>query len=195
MMKSFAIAGLLTVALGSAACSSSTTSPVTPSPLAPTGPVAERPGVPPGQAATQTIAKIAAGDPTFSYLVAALDKAGLVGVFDEQRRYTVFAPTNDAFDAAARAFGYANGPALLAALDVKTLTSILTYHVTRGDRKATSVLAAGQLGMLDGNTALVTVEEGQAKIENANIIQTDIRASNGYIHVIDAVILPPSLRQ
>jgi len=67
--------------------------------------------------------------------------------------------------------------------------------VTRGDRKSTSVLAAGQLVMLDGNTAHVTVEEGVARIENAAIVQTDIRAANGYIHVIDAVILPPALRK
>jgi uncharacterized surface protein with fasciclin (FAS1) repeats len=71
---------------------------------------------------------------------------------------------------------------------------VLTYHVTRGDRNSTSVLAAGSVRMLDDNTARVMVNGGVPMIENANIVATDIRASNGTIHVIDAVLLPPSLR-
>jgi uncharacterized surface protein with fasciclin (FAS1) repeats len=147
-----------------------------------------------GRAALPTIAGVAVGNADFSTLVAALVKADLVATFDGAVHYTVFAPTNAAFDRAAKAFGLASGPALVDALDVPTLVSVLTYHVTPGDRNATSVVAAGSLRMLDGNTATVTVASGGARIENAAILATDIRASNGLVHVIDEVLLPPALR-
>jgi len=147
-----------------------------------------------GRSSLPTIAGIAVANADFSSLVAALSKAGLVETFDGDRHYTVFAPTNAAFDAAAAAFGYADGPALIAALDVETLKSILTYHVTRGDRNSKSVLAAGSLRMLDDNWTTTRIQAGVATIDDAEIIATDIAASNGLVHVIDAVILPPSLR-
>lgn len=183
------------VLAGTVACNSST--PVSPSGSpAPVEAAAvsgadARPGV--GRNALPTITAIAAGNADFSTLVAALDKAGLVEFFDTQRQFTVFAPTNAAFDAAAAAFNLADGPALVAALDVQTLTSILTYHVTRGDRNATSVLAAGSLVMLDGSRAVVSATGGTATIAGAPILATDIRASNGVVHVIGAVMLPPGL--
>jgi uncharacterized surface protein with fasciclin (FAS1) repeats len=192
MLKTAAAAVLAIAAFGTAACSSSTPSPITPS-MTNAASTADRSGT--GRATEPTIAQIAIGNPAFSTLVSALVKAGLAETFNGRPNYTVFAPTNDAFDAAARAFGLADGPALVAALDVRTLTSVLTYHVTNGSRISTSVVAAGQLQMLDGNTARVTVEGGTARIENAAIVATDIRASNGYVHVIDAVLLPPSLRK
>jgi transforming growth factor-beta-induced protein len=148
-----------------------------------------------GRSSLPSIAGIAVANPDFSTLVAALQKAGLVETFDGARHYTVFAPTNAAFDAAAAALGIGGGGAgLVAALDSATLTSVLTYHVTRGDRNSTSVLAAGRLKMLDGNTTAITVSGGAAKIDNASIVAVDIRASNGIVHVIDGVLLPPSLR-
>jgi len=147
-----------------------------------------------GRSSLPTIAGIASANADFSTLVAALAKAGLVEAFDGDRHYTVFAPTNTAFDTAAAAFGYVDGPALIAALDVETLTSILTYHVTLGDRNSKSVLAAGTLRMLDGNWTTTRIESGVATIDDAEIVATDIAASNGLVHVIDAVILPPSLR-
>jgi len=147
-----------------------------------------------GRSSLPTIAGIAAANADFSTLVAALAKAGLVETFDGNRHYTVFAPANAAFDAAAVAFGYADGPALVAALDVETLTSILTYHVTLGDRNAKSVLAAGTLRMLDDNWTTIRIQAGVATIDDVEIVATDIAASNGLVHVIDAVLLPPSLR-
>jgi uncharacterized surface protein with fasciclin (FAS1) repeats len=184
MLKSLAVAALAVAALGTAACSSSSSSPVSPSMSTGGG----------SSASMQTIKSIAVSNPNFTTLVQALVKANLADAFDGSASYTVFAPTNAAFDAAAKAFNLADGPALVAALDVPTLTAVLTYHVTTGSRDASSVLAAGQLTMLDNNTARVSTQSGAAKIENATITATDIRASNGYIHVIDAVILPPSLR-
>jgi len=177
-MRHFVITALTAAAVGTAACNSSSTSPMAPTPA---------PAVP-------TIAGIAANNPSFSTLVSALSKAGLVGTFDGTQRFTVFAPTNDAFDAAARAFGFADGPALVSALDVGSLTAILTYHVTAGDQSAATVISTGAVHMLDGNVATVANVNGAARIENATIVSTDIQASNGLIHVIDAVLVPPALR-
>lgn len=146
-----------------------------------------------GRSSLPTIAGIASGDSSFSTLVSALGKAGLVATFDGNRHFTVFAPTNTAFDNAAAAFGYADGPALVTALDVDTLTAILQYHVTLGDRNSKSVLAAGTLRMLDDNWTTIRMTAGVATIDDAEIVATDFRASNGYVHVIDAVMLPPSL--
>jgi uncharacterized surface protein with fasciclin (FAS1) repeats len=178
---------------GSIACNSGT--PVSPSNAAEGGAasVGAADGNPGGRSALPTITAIAAANPDFSTLVAALAKAGLVETFDSQRHFTVFAPTNAAFDAAAAAFGLPDGPALVAALDVPTLTRVLTYHVTRGDRNATSVVSAGSLLMLDGNRATVSTAGGAPTIAGAPILVTDIRASNGMVHVIGAVMLPPGL--
>lgn len=192
MFRFAAPAVLVVAALGAVACSSTSSSPVAPSMTAAAS-TADATGT--GRSSEPTIAQIAIGNPAFSTLVSALVKANLADTFNGRPNYTVFAPTNDAFDAAARAFGLADGPALVEALDVPTLTAVLTYHVTRGSRNSTSVVSAGQLTMLDGNIARITVEGGKAKIENATIVATDVRASNGYVHVIDAVILPPALRK
>lgn len=172
--------------VGSAACTSSSTSPTTPSAVS--GASAE------GRAQLPTIAGIAVGNSDFSTLVAALSKAGLVATFDGNTHYTVFAPTNAAFDAAAEAIlgAGSTGLDLVNALDVETLTAVLKYHVTLGDRNAKSVLAAGSLRMLDDNWTTVRVNAGVATIDSATIVATDLRASNGYVHVIDGVILPPS---
>jgi uncharacterized surface protein with fasciclin (FAS1) repeats len=176
--------------LGAVACSSAP-----PAPTAPTA-AAEPAASADGRSSLPTIAGIAVGNADFSTLVAALQKASLVATFDGNQVFTVFAPTNAAFDAAAGALlgPGTTGLDLVNGLDVATLTSVLTYHVTRGDRNSTSVVAAGSLRMLDDNTAAITVNGGVPTIENAAIVATDIRASNGTIHVIDAVLLPPSLR-
>ena len=145
-----------------------------------------------GRSSLPPIAGIATSNPDFSTLVAALVKADLVTTFSGSRQFTVFAPTNAAFDELAHTLGFADGPALVAGVDVATLTGILQFHVTLGDRNAQSVVSSGKLRMLDGNTATISVSAAGAFIENAKIVATDIRASNGIVHVIDAVILPPS---
>lgn len=146
-----------------------------------------------GRAAQPTIVGIATGNPAFSTLAAAVVRAGLVDMLDGDRHWTVFAPTNAAFDALAKALGASDGLALVNNVDLQTLTAILSYHVTRGDRNATSVVSAGKLRMLDGNLATISMKNGAAYIQNAKILTTDIRASNGIVHVIDAVILPPGI--
>ncbi|HSP91966.1 MAG TPA: fasciclin domain-containing protein, partial [Vicinamibacterales bacterium] len=85
-----------------------------------------------------------------------------------------------------------NGQALVDYLDdMGLLAQVLTYHVTVGDRRAQGVLSSGQVIMLDGNVAPVTVDAEGAKIAGALIEKTDIIASNGIIHVLGGVMLPP----
>ena len=141
--------------------------------------------------ADQTIAAIAAGNPDFSTLVAALGRAGLVQVFNGTQKFTVFAPTNAAFDDAAKLLNFRNGAEMVAQLDLKTLTAVLTYHVLGGELLAKDVVVADNLKMLDGNFADVSVRGGQAFIDNVKIAATDIRASNGVIHVLTGGLMLP----
>ena len=141
-----------------------------------------------GRNELQTIAGIAAGNPDFSTLVAALDAAGLVETFNGDKHYTVFAPTNAAFAKALADLGVT--PEQLLG-NKELLTSILLYHVTNGDRNSTSVVSAKKIKMLDKNDAEIVVKTDGAYINNAKIVTADIKAKNGIIHVIDYVLLPP----
>jgi len=144
------------------------------------------------RAALPTIAETAVKAGSFNTLVYARGKAGLVDTFNGSRQFTVFAPTDAAFGAAAQAFGFGSGEALIDYLyDQGLLAQVLTYHVATGDRRAQAVLSSGRLIMLDGNVALVTVDGEGAKIDGAPIEATDIIASNGIIHVLGGVMLPP----
>jgi uncharacterized surface protein with fasciclin (FAS1) repeats len=145
-----------------------------------------------GRAAQPTIAAIAEAE-KFDTLVYALGKAGLVETFKGSQQYTVFAPTDAAFDAAAGVYGQADGKALVDFLyDKDLLTPVLLYHVAQGDRRAQGLVSSGQVKMLDGNWAAVSVSSQGASIDGAPILQTDIIASNGIIHAIGGVMLPPS---
>jgi uncharacterized surface protein with fasciclin (FAS1) repeats len=119
----------------------------------------------------------------FSTLIAALQAADLVGALDGNRHYTVFAPTDAAF--AQLELSADN----IGSLDKATLTNILLYHVTRGDRFSQSVVGAKQLRMLNGGFTTISTSGG-VTINGANIVAVDIDASNGVIHVIDQVLLP-----
>lgn len=119
----------------------------------------------------------------FSTLIAAVSRAGLVGTLDGRRQFTVFAPT----DAAFAKLGLNAGNIDTVPLDA--LKNILLYHVAPGERFAADVLAADKVRML--NQQFAPVGPG-ATIAGANIIATDIDVSNGVIHVVDAVLLPPT---
>ncbi len=128
---------------------------------------------------------VAADD--FSILVAAVQAAGLVDTLKSEGPFTVFAPTDAAFNA----LPDGTIEALLAD-PTGDLANILLFHVVPG-----KVMAADLSDGLQANTALgapVTfkISDSGAMVQNANIIATDIETSNGVIHVIDAVILPPS---
>ena len=140
--------------------------------------------------ARPNIVEIAASNPDFSTLVAAVQKAGLVDALDGPKRVTVFAPTNAAFDALAAQLGYANGMALVNALSAEGLTPILLYHVTNGNRSAKTLFPPQKVRMLSGDVAETTRMNGVSYIDGQPILATNIRASNGFIHVIGGVMLP-----
>jgi uncharacterized surface protein with fasciclin (FAS1) repeats len=143
-------------------------------------------------AATQNIVQIAAGSSDFSTLVAAVKAAGLVDTLSGTGPFTVFAPTNEAF--AALPAGTLDS--LLKPENKATLTSILTYHVISGSLFAKDVLA-GSVMTVNGAKFTVSIDNGSVFITDgkgnkAKIIKTDIAATNGVIHVINAVLLPAS---
>ena len=143
-----------------------------------------------------TVVDIAVENEGFSTLVAAVTEAELVETLSSEGPFTVFAPTDDAFAAALEALGL-TAEELLASDD---LAGILTYHVVAGELLAADVLAAVEEGMgsaevetVNGATVEVTVEDGMVMLNGtATVTATDLQAGNGVVHVIDAVILPPS---
>jgi len=137
-----------------------------------------------------TITDIAETTDGFGILYAALEAAGLDGKFDGKRHYTVFAPTDEAFEELLGNLGMT--PEQLLGMP-ELLVAVLSYHVTRGDRNAASVLGAGALKMLDGNITSIKVTSEGAMIEDAVITTPNIRAGNGVIHIINKVIIPPGL--
>ncbi len=136
------------------------------------------------QSKPPTIVEIAAGNPNFTTLVAAVQAAGLVDLLNGNRQFTVFAPTNDAF----AKLGLNAGN--IGSLPKDQLTAILLYHVAPGERFADSVVNARQIRMMNKQFTQVTVNSSGAFINSSRIIATDIDASNGVIHVIDTVLLP-----
>ena len=137
-------------------------------------------------AMSDTIVDVAAGNDDFSTLVAAVTAADLAETLSSEGPFTVFAPVDDAF----AALPEGTVEALLE--DIPTLTGILTYHVVAGNVMSTD-LAAGCNDVPTVNGAMVTIcaGDGSVTVGGANVIAADVEASNGVIHVIDAVILPP----
>jgi transforming growth factor-beta-induced protein len=137
-----------------------------------------------------TIVDIAVANADFETLVAAVQAAGLAETLSGEGPFTVFAPTDDAFAAALDALGL-TAEELLA--DTETLTQILTYHVVPGAVLAADVVNLESATTVQGEDIAITVDGDSVMVNNANVVATDIEASNGVIHVIDAVILPPSI--
>jgi uncharacterized surface protein with fasciclin (FAS1) repeats len=135
---------------------------------------------------TQSIAEIAASSDDFSILTAALTAAELDTVLgNADISVTVFAPTNDAFEALpAGAL-----EALLEPENRDQLIQLLTYHVVEGEVRSKD-LTSGEVGTLAGSPLTVMVGNEMVTINQANVVTADIEASNGVIHVIDSVLLP-----
>jgi uncharacterized surface protein with fasciclin (FAS1) repeats len=134
-----------------------------------------------------TIVDVAASAPQFSTLVAAVKAAGLVDTLSGAGPFTVFAPTNEAF---------AKLPAgtvdtLLKAENKNKLRAILLYHVVAGAVKS-SDLKDGDVKTVNGATVKVDLDGSSVKIDDATVTKADIPASNGVIHVIDTVLIPPA---
>lgn len=165
----------------------STTSPVpsTPSPSPTTG------------AATDSVVGVAAANGSFKTLTAALKAAGLTETLSGTGPFTVFAPTDQAFEAFATTLPKGGLQKLLTSQDPQIkqlLVKILTYHVIPGKVTSTE-LKSGPVKSVEGGAINVKTDTPTGVMVNsAKVVQPDIQASNGVIHVIDQVIIPPDLQ-
>jgi len=135
--------------------------------------------------ATKDIVTTAVENGSFKTLAAALQAAGLVATLQGPGPFTVFAPT----DAAFAKLPAGTVEALLK--DKAKLTAILTYHVVAGKVEAKDVVKLTSAATVNGASVTVKVVNGKVMINNATVTAADVQASNGVIHVIDTVILPP----
>ncbi len=135
-----------------------------------------------------TIVEIAASAGQFNTLVAAVKAAGLAGTLSGPGPFTVFAPT----DAAFAKLGKDTIADLLKPENKDKLVSILTYHVVGAKVPAAKVVGLKSAKTVQGQDVAITVTEGKVRVGDANVVKTDIMGSNGVIHVIDAVLLPPA---
>lgn len=142
-----------------------------------------------GTEAAGTIVDVAAGAEDFSTLVAAVQAAGLAETLSGEGPFTVFAPTNEAFEAALQELGVTQEELLAD----PNLSDILTYHVVEGETLAADVagLDGQEVTTVNGAPLEVSVDGDTVMIGSATVTTTDIMASNGVIHAIDSVLLPP----
>lgn len=136
----------------------------------------------------QNIVELAAGTEQLSTLVTAVKAAGLVETLSSEGPFTVFAPTNEAFDALPEGVL----ESLLKPENKDQLIAVLTYHVIPASVASTDLKDGMTAATVQGENVKVSLKDG-AKINGANVAKADIKASNGMVHVIDAVILPPSM--
>ena len=172
------IALLLSVLVGAVALTASATA-------APTGPTA----------GSATIVGVAAGDKRFSTLVTLVKQAGLVKTLNGKGPFTVFAPTNAAFAKLKR-----TAPETFAAVagDTALLTKVLTYHVLAKRVPSTAAVAAAKknasVKTVQGESIKLSLKGGKLFLNGGSqVIVADVKASNGVIHAINTVIVPPSL--
>jgi uncharacterized surface protein with fasciclin (FAS1) repeats len=134
------------------------------------------------------VVKVAVSSKDHTTLVAALKQADLVTALSNAGPFTVFAPTNAAFDKLPA--GTVEG--LMKNEKKEDLQNILQYHVTVSAMKAESFKDGQVLGMVNGDNVTISVKDGKIMLNNSATIVASIPASNGIIHVIDAVLLPPA---
>lgn len=140
------------------------------------------------QAQPKDIVDTAVAAGSFKTLAAALQSAGLVETLKGAGPFTVFAPTDEAF---------AKLPAgtvehLLKPENKAKLQAVLTYHVVAGKVPAAAVLKMSSAKTVQGGLLNISTREGAAYVNDARVVKTDVAASNGIIHVIDTVVLPPA---
>lgn len=134
-----------------------------------------------------TIAATAQKAGKFQTLLAAVEAAGLTGALTGEGPLTVFAPTDEAF----AKLPEGTVASLLKPENKEKLTAILTYHVVSGRVHSEDALALEKAETLQGSPLHISVQNGQAMVNQAKLVATDIDSSNGVIHVIDSVLLPP----
>ena len=140
----------------------------------------------PAMAQDMNIVETAVGAGSFTTLVAAVEAAGLVETLSGEGPFTVFAPTDDAF----AALPEGTVESLLLPENRDQLVSILTYHVVPGAVMSTDLSDGMTAATVQGSDITIDLDSG-VMVNEANVVTADIAASNGVIHVIDAVILPP----
>ena len=142
----------------------------------------------PGPTIVETALAVNADSGEFDYLIQAVVKAGLVDTLNGNRQFTVFAPTDAAFEDLFAALGVDG----IADIDVATLKAVLLYHVAHGERFSDDVVASSRIRTVSNGFVVLSVQNGGAYVNDARIVAADIDVSNGVIHVIDAVLLPGS---
>lgn len=138
------------------------------------------------QASELDIVDTAVDAGSFKTLAAALEAAGLVETLKGEGPFTVFAPTDEAF----AKLPEGTVASLLQPENIDQLKAVLTYHVVPGAVMAAQVVDMTEATTVNGQAVDIAVNGSMVMIDNAHVIQTDIAASNGVIHVIDSVILP-----
>jgi uncharacterized surface protein with fasciclin (FAS1) repeats len=146
-----------------------------------------------GMAAAQSVPQadivqtaVAAG--SFRTLVAVVQAAGLAGTLEGKGPYTVFAPTDDAF--AKLPAGTVDS--LLKPENKEKLRAILLYHVVAGEVDASQVVKMHSAKTMEGARLHISANGGTVMVNNAKVVKADVHASNGVIHVIDTVLMPPN---
>lgn len=139
------------------------------------------------QMASKDIVTTAVEAGSFNTLAVALEAAGLVEVLQGEGPFTVFAPTDAAFDK----LPTGTLEALLA--DKEALTRVLTYHVVPGRVTSSQVVGLSEAATVAGIAAPIEVRSGEVYVAGAKVVTADVQASNGLIHVIESVMLPPEM--
>lgn len=136
------------------------------------------------ETATGTVVDIAVANSDFSILVEAVTKAGLAGALSAEGPFTVFAPTNEAFNALFKQLGVSG----IKDLTAEQLTPILTYHVVSGKVMSTD-LSNTSVATLNGQKIKIDISNG-VKINDSKVTTADISGTNGVVHVINKVLMP-----
>jgi len=182
---------MLSVATAVGACASGTDSATTTteeSPIAASpSPMAESPMANSGATGT-TLDQVVAGNSSFSTLNTAIQAAGLGATLSGAEPYTIFAPTNEAF----AALPPGTLDQLLLPENKADLQKVLSYHVVPGTVTSADI-TPGEVNTVEGSPVTIATDAGKVTVGTATVIEADITASNGVIHAIDQVLLPPSL--
>jgi len=137
-------------------------------------------------ATEENVVAVAQQTPDLSTLVKAVGAAGLVETLEGPGPYTVFAPTNKAFEALGGTLD-----TLLEPQNKAELAEILTYHVVPGELTSSELSDGQKLKTVQGDTLEVRIAGGEVTVNGAKVVTPDVEASNGVVHVIDEVLLPP----
>ncbi|MEZ8878530.1 fasciclin domain-containing protein [Vibrio lentus] len=132
------------------------------------------------------IVDVAVENGSFTTLVAAVQASGLVDTLKGDGPFTVFAPTDEAF----AALPEGTVEMLLKPENKDKLVAILTYHVVPGKIMAAEVMKLSSAETVQGEAVMIAIDDGNVMINTAKVVIPDVKASNGVIHVIDAVLLP-----